>query len=127
MSTLDIIKYIAFRPRGRKTLLIVSLPVASNVVNNCLSYRYDISNKIYTPTLMREKVRKGAIFKVDCSIITTFGEKYWGYWFWCLEIDRIIVVTSHEKMKYNENFYLQEAHTRNRFELMEIEDERTKR
>lgn len=113
MNTLDIIKYISFRPKHSKVLSVVSMPVAYKSLIEYKTYCFFIGDKKYLPFLLREY--SGRI----CNIRTVFGDDYKGYWSWFNREDKKILVVSEKKMRY-ENNYIRSIHCSKRFSLMEI-------
>lgn len=140
MYTLDIIKYISIRPKNKKVLSIITLPVAieTSLAYNC--YYYNITNEKHILFLndsinSSNQTSRHEIWKdgshigrnIKCNIHTVFGDVYKGRIMWLIyigaaDISRGIVldITSDEKMEYKKNYYLRSENSNKRFAMMEI-------
>jgi len=122
-KTLDIIKYITFRPRNSKVISILVMPIAFCENQKCKEYYFDITNMKYAESLIN-KYPIHLNYHVCCDIRTSFGDMYKGHWKWHMfsnEEEQRIIVCSNEEMKYEENHYLKSKHDGGKFGLMEFD------
>ncbi len=140
MYTLDLIKYISIRPKNRKVISIITLPIAISAPLDYHTYYYDIinekhflflnesirpANNIFAPICINGSITGRSI---KCDIRTIFGETYKGRVMWLfntntdLKISRKVVldVTSNEAMGYKHNYYLRTKNSNKRFRMMEL-------
>ncbi len=140
MNTLDIIKYISIRPKNRKVLSIISLPIAVETPLDHHTYYYDITNEKHISFINKivfnlnlpganSLFPHGSIpgYSAKCIIHTVFGEVYKGRIVWLLNLsvkkcsrNVLLDVTSDERMGYAHNYYLRSKNSNKRFAMMEV-------